>query len=597
MKRIKNVFYAIISALIFSSCIDSILDKKPLDIITEDAVWKDQTLIDAYLLNLYRGTTVLTQDGCGLVNGWGTDALSGTDDWTREFNFSPLATGPQWLNQLSDEAKTGWIYFDGVNKDVYKVKGITIDGGILEYWEAPYKVIRCLNMFIERVPDAPIDEELKRTRIAEARFLRAFNYFAMVKRYGGVPLITKVLSMDGTEEELYPKRNSEQEIYDFILAETDDLVNDLPSSNDVGRPNKWAAWALRCRVALYAGSIAQFGTIQLDGLLGIPSNLASEYYQKAYDAAWEIKTKSGYGLFKKYEDKVQNFRQLFVEKNHSEAILVVQHDGLDAIQSTGNGWSWDFLECPRPHAWGEGNNTAPYLEMAEDFENVDGSDGHLDREAIQQGEWTIEELWGKKDPRFFASIWTQGQAWKGTTVDFCPGGTQNPLGNDFKTGFGVLKYLDENANNMEWLCRSSTDYMTFRYGEILLNLAEAAFELNKTADALEAVNEIRERAGIPKLSEITREAIRHERKIELVFEGHRYWDLRRWRIATQVINDTNFSGIRYDYGSTAGKYKITILENIHGTTKTHFDESNYYLPITLSRTGANPNLKENPGYK
>ena len=138
MKRIKNVFYAIISALIFSSCIDSILDKKPLDIITEDAVWKDQTLIDAYLLNLYRGTTVLTQDGCGLVNGWGTDALSGTDDWTREFNFSPLATGPQWLNQLSDEAKTGWIYFDGVNKDVYKVKGITIDGGILEYWEAPY---------------------------------------------------------------------------------------------------------------------------------------------------------------------------------------------------------------------------------------------------------------------------------------------------------------------------------------------------------------------------------------------------------------------------------------------------------------------------
>lgn len=76
-----------------------------MDIITEDAVWKDQTLIDAYLLNLYRGTTVLTQDGCGLINGWGTDPLSSTTDWVREFNFSPIATGPQWLSQLSDEAK------------------------------------------------------------------------------------------------------------------------------------------------------------------------------------------------------------------------------------------------------------------------------------------------------------------------------------------------------------------------------------------------------------------------------------------------------------------------------------------------------------
>lgn len=607
MKNMKHLYWAFVGMLAFSSCIDDFLDKKPLDIITEDVVWQDATLMDAYLVNLYRGTSVLTQDASGLVNGWGTDALSSTGNWDREFNNSAVAPGPQWLNQLADEAKTGWIY--GASTDGFKCGGISINGGLLEYWEAPYKVIRSLNMFIERVPLSNVDDEFKTKRIAEARFLRAFNYFAMVKRYGGVPLITKVLQLDGTEEELYPKRNTEQEIYDFIISEMNDISgmenadgandtsDDLTVLNDVGRSNRWAALALQCRAALYAGSIAQFGTMQKNGLVGIPSSAANAYYEVAYKAALKIKEEGGYSLFNNYpDDKVKNFRQLFIEKNHSEAIMVVQHDGLDAIQSTGNGWSWDFLECPHPQSWGAGNASSPYLEFAEDFENIDGSSGKLDRQRVQQGEWSINELWGKKEPRFWATLWTQDQPWKGITVDFCPGGIQNPNGNDFKTGFGVLKYLDENANNMEWLCRSSTDYMVFRYGEVLLNLAEAAFELGKTDEALDAINDIRERAGLGDLASVTREDIRHERKIELAFEGHRYWDLRRWRIATSVINGTNYSGIRYDYGSQPGKYKITILENVHGTTNTRFEESNYYFPITLGRTGANPNLEENPGY-
>lgn len=595
MRLINRIWVLLPMFLTCLSCQDDILNKKPLDIISDDVVWNDQALMDAFLANLYRATPVLVQDCSGLANGWGTDPLSETTSWDREFWASPHGTGFLTLNQLSDEAKQGW---EG-SGDTWKLNGISVDGGLMEYWNAPYKVIRNLNMFIEQANNSPLDKDFLTKRVGEARFLRAFNYFAMVKRYGGVPIITKVLAMDSPEEELYPCRNSEKEVYDFIISEMEDVKeNYLPETTDVGRPSKWAALALQCRAALYAGSIAQFGKVQLEGLLGIPSDQAAHYYQIAYDAAMEIKDFGPYALFEKYEDKVENFRQLFIEKNHSEAIFVVQHDGLDAIQSTGNGWSWDFTQCPRPHSWNCGNSDAPYLEMIDEFENIDGTSGKMDRDLIQQGEWTLEELWGKKEPRFAATIWTQGTPWKGAVVGFCPGESQNIVANDLagKTGFGVLKYTDEEANNMEWFCRSKTDYMTFRYGEVLLNLAEAAFELNKPDEALSAVNEIRSRAGVKTLESIDREKIRHERKIELAYEGHRYWDLRRWRIAVDVLNDKNYSGIKYDFGEQEGKYKITILENIYGTNRTVFQEKNYYFPITKSRRASNPNLVENPGY-
>lgn len=594
MTIINKIIVVLTTLGVCISCQDDILNKKPLDIISDDVVWNDQVLMDAFLSNLYRATPVLVQDCSGLANGWGTDPLSETSSWDREFWASPYGSGFLTVNQLSDEAKQGWLG----NGDGWKLNGISVDGGLMEYWNAPYKVIRNLNIFIEQAESSSLDEAFLTKRVGEARFLRAFNYFALVKRYGGVPIITKVLELDSPEEELYPFRNTEKEVYDYIISEMDEAAKNLPETTEAGRPSRWSALALQCRAALYAGSIAQFGKIQLDGLLGIPSEQAKDYYQKAYEAAMKIKDSGYFSLFNKYEDKVKNFRQLFIEKGHSEAIFVVQHDGLDAVQSTGNGWSWDFTQCPRPHSWNTGNSDAPYLEMIDEFENIDGTSGKMDRDMIQKGEWTLDELWGKKEPRFAATIWTEGTPWKGSVVGFYPGGSQNVNANDLagKTGFGVLKYTDEEANNMEWFCRSKTDYMTFRYGEILLNMAEAAFELGKTDEALQAVNEIRTRAGIANLTVVSREAIRHERKVELAYEGHRYWDLRRWRTAVEVLNDKNYSGIKYDLGTQEGKYKITILENIHGTNKTIFAEKNYYFPITKSRIASNPNLIENPGY-
>ena len=178
-------------------------------------------------------------------------------------------------------------------------------------------------------------------------------------------------------------------------------------------------------------------------------------------------------------------------------------------------------------------------------------------------------------------------------------GTQSSPG----TGFGVMKYLNESSNNLNsWPPTSDQDFIVFRYGETLLNLAEAAFELGKESEALAAINEIRERAGIVTLSSIDRDKIRHERKVELAFEGHRYWDVRRWRTATVDLS-RDFKQVQYflDVNSykdpnSPSKYKV-VITSAHATNPAQFREENYYLPITLARTANNPNLVENPGYE
>ena len=163
-----------------------------------------------------------------------------------------------------------------------------------------------------------------------------------------------------------------------------------------------------------------------------------------------------------------------------------------------------------------------------------------------------------------------------------------------------MKYLDESKDNgnssSAGIFGSKQDYIVFRYGEILLNYAEAAFALGKTSEALDAINKIRKRAGIAELTTIDVDKIRHERRVELAFEGHRYWDLRRWRIAEDYLS-RNMHGLRFILDYTTKKFRIQKIDKIDGATNTPlFRPENYYLPITHKRTNQNHNLVENPGY-
>ena len=267
MKKLIYIF--IIGLLTISSCSEDVLDKAPLDVVSDDVVWSDQLLIDAYLTQTYLEMTILTNETPN--KDWAS-----SDDWN----------GPFIVNELTDECTRNWIH----GQSDSKMWGILIGGGILEWWEPSYKTIRSLNEFIKRIENAPVKEDFKIMRAAEARFLRAYNYFSMVKRYGGVPLITVAQDINASEEELFRKRDKEQVIYDFVISEMDAIVNDLPdkAAAEYGRPSKITALALKSRAALYAGSIAQYGTVQLDGVVGIDNSKTSNYYQLAYDAAKTI---------------------------------------------------------------------------------------------------------------------------------------------------------------------------------------------------------------------------------------------------------------------------------------------------------------------
>ena len=595
MKRI--IISALTAGLLLgTSCSKGVLDKMPLDNITETHVWSDPLLIDAYLMQAYTQTTVfendLTQQPFVSNGGW---------------HFAPFL-----VNSVSDESKFNRTWAGNANS--FKSGGIRIGGGLMEWWETAYQVIRNLNDFIEKVPSAPIAENLKKTRVAEARFLRAFNYFSMVKRYGGVPLILKVQQVNDPVEELYPVRNTEAEIYDFVLSEMDAVAAILPekvADADYGRPSRYAALALKSRAALYAASIAQFGQPQQNGITGIPQSRQAGYYQASLDASNAITSSGLFQLYNKTpEDKTANFRNLFLDERNSETIFARQHDETERSVG-GNGWQYDFFQAPVPNGWGGGNQDGVYLETVEDFEYKDGRPGKLDRAALQTGLRNLDSLWAGKDPRFFASIYTQNTPWQGAPVDFHrgivkPDGSVTlesfngivPAGPNKYTGFGVLKYLDEGHDNLNsgTIYNSRIDWIVFRYAEILLNKAEALLETGNAAAALQLVNQVRERAGIVALGELTRNTLRHERKVELAFEGHRYWDLRRWRIAKEVLT-VNRSGLQFAMDSRSDRFKLIVLPKQDGANNPVFYDYNYYFPITRARTNVNKNLQENAGYQ
>jgi hypothetical protein len=579
----KLLYIAVILLFIFSSC-EKVLDKAPLDIISDDVVWDDPVLIEAYIVQVYSEMNFLA---------W---------RYNEDINM---------LSQLSDESRGGYEW-----RNVYltwKPGFLNENGGLEEWWG--YSTIRKMNEFLVQIETSPIPEADKAVMIAKMRFARSFAYFAMVQRYGGIPIITVPQAIDAPAEELYVSRDKEVDVYDFILDEMDAIAGDLPESYpnaEIGWPTKYAALALKSRAAMYAASIATWGEVKINGLVGIPASEAQRFWQASYDASKTIIESGPFQLYNKQPgNKTENFRQLFLDENNGEVIFSKQYTGLGGVAH-----SWDQREFPSQASAYSGNSTAVYLEMIESFENIDGTPGTLDRAAISGTTWNLRDLFANKDPRFHASIFFEGNTWQDDSLEDWRGlitpagdtivdGFYNGIaaqGRNFQTaqgalatGFAVKKYCDDtkitpNPNE------ASTDFIVFRLGEILLNYAEAAFELNKTDEALGAVNQLRERAGIALLSSIDRDKIRNERKVELFSENQRYWDLKRWRVAVSAISRP-FTGIATLYDVNSGKFVIEFLDNIDGQNQARFEDQHYYLPITPVRIANNPNLApENPDY-
>jgi hypothetical protein len=612
MKLYKVIFFAVVS-LIITACSDY-LEKETFDIITPEQVWKEPKLINGVMVNLYDGLQL--ED----FNYWYREAWRLQNPST----LSDEAQGSFQKDPMFDNGNATYTYEDYLFEQTFSDR---------------YKLIRNCNDFIKQVETAvSLSDADKTLLLAEARFLRAMHYFTLVQRYGGVPLVAESQEYDPDNlEALMVPRNKEVEVYDFIVKESREAAAGLPLRRDAPakyRADRGAALALCSRAALYAGSIAKYGSVQLDGVIGIPASEASRFFQTSCDVSSEILSLGVYALYdKKPDDRSQNYCEMFLKGNgdNGEYIFQKQYN-----VAGGKGHDWDKRNAPFSFTGGGwGCGVAPTLEMIEEYECTDGVTKPLQLTDPQGVPLRFENPYGLfegRDPRLYASVLLPGSPFKGSVVEWyrgiidfegerhiattdpgrggqveINGVTYSTVGNDggadagdaSKTSFHQKKFIDETLTDMN-MGKSETPWPVFRLGEIYLNLAEAAIELGRNAEALQAVNAVRERAGILLLTGIDVAKVRHERKIELAFEGHRFWDMKRWRIAHLDVEQGGLNGFR----GTALHPWLDISDNKfvfergYNTPKQRriFLEKNYYIKINTGDINSNPKLVQNPGY-
>jgi len=566
------------------------LDRKPLNIISDSDVWESEQLIDINLAALY--------------------------------NAIPMGfAGNPHLANLTDESS--YHEEDAVGVSNYGNHFYALNPGM-------YSWIRKANYFIQRIKTATIPEARIKEYSAESRFIRAYYYFDLVKKYGGMPIIEEVQTFDNNLEALQVPRNKEDDVYGFILKELDAAITDLPDSrnaNNANRATKMVAQALKSRTMLFAGSIAKYGTVQLDGLAGIPASKANSYFTESMKASKAVMESNIFGLYDKLYnpaskagDPVKNYQDIFLDKGNKEIIFQKAYSFPDKTHS------WDNLNIPEGFTTNQGSSITPLLELVESYEYIDGTPGTLNVEGLEFD--SPDDLYKNKDPRFTASVFRSGTPYIGRAVQIYRGiydtdgklydsesvpfpkdpsvmqvGIDGPFptGNYTKTGF----YIRKITNNTKAIVEpkfSDQNYIEIRYAEILLNYTEAALELRTNLpEALAAINLIRNRAGIKLLvaSELTMDRLRNERKVELAFEDKRFWDIRRWRIGTNLFKNTYMRGL-YPYLKYTGSGYKYIFKKISGYPLDNglsriFAERDYYSNLS-GYISTNKNIINNLGW-
>ncbi|MEZ0542816.1 RagB/SusD family nutrient uptake outer membrane protein [Fibrella arboris] len=611
MNRFHKLLTIGLLALSSTACQEDFLERQPPNIILESQVWNDPKLITSLLANYYDRLPAHTQ----IDNGW--DQFAAYD----EAMWSGNNDGP---NNIVNYGFERWRLWD-------------------------YGLIRDINLALESIEakSTSLTTAQKAQFSAEFRFLRAYMYFELVKRMGGVPIITKQLIYDfsGNPTSLQFPRNKESEVYDFVASELDAIKNDLGNAGSNTRANRYTAMALKSRAMLYAGSIAKYNNLlgapiqTAGGEVGIPANRATEYYTKALEAAKEVIT-GPYSLYRANANLGENFYEAITKKlNNNEVILA--KDFL-VTKDKRHSFSYDNIARNIREDNLSSSNITPTLNLVEDYEYLDGTSGELKtRTANDQDYIYYDNLSGpfaNKDARLYGTVIYPGTTfkglevqiqagvavWNGSSYQLVEGNTLGATYTDGKlltgssgpqrsqtevsnSGFYLRKYIDPAPLSSTRGIRSDMWWVRFRLGEVLLNAAEAAFELGQTADALTYVNRIRERAGFPanSLTSLTLARLQNERRVELAFEDHRVWDLKRWRIAHLVwdgntANPDAMLTALYPYrvvrpGSAQdGKYIFIKMVAPRFRAPRLFQFGNYYSSIDQAVINNNPKIVRNP---
>lgn len=531
MKKYSIILFLSIIALSIG-CKKDLLNSQPLDKYSDADVFQDSTLSNLFLNNLYAG--VPTQ-----FAGVMTDAMS---------------------DQL---------YSSG-NLSIYQNTFLasSVPQNIQNVYNNSYISIRRCNTYIENVDRLPASNALKNRTKDEARFIRALQYSYLINYFGAVPLITKAQNLD---ENLNVPRNSYDDVVKFITAEMDDInknqfLSYKYTNANVGRVTIGAALALKSRVLLYAASY-------------------NNNWKAASDAAKEVidmAGKAGYGLFANYETLFQS-----ANDNNIEVIFDHQYkQNFLGYHVHHYNLPWG-LTPPGPTALNQ-----PTQNIVNEYEMTNG------KMISESGSnFDAARPYANRDPRLNASVFYDGSVWKGITVDLKPGSDFNPSFAALTTGYAIRKMQDPAFDpfNTATSYGGGQNYIIFRYAEIYLNYAEAAFRSGQPEEARIYINKVRTRPSVnmPEIlpGTLTIEKIMHERTVELAFEGTRLWDIRRWKLGPQLLG-TPLKGINITQtGSNPRVYtEINAVER-------NFTDKLYLFPIYQTEVEKNPALlPNNPGW-
>lgn len=558
-KFFSNIYIsaAISIAFTLSSC-NGFLDREEDSFIDKTATFDSYNRTKQYLTYAY----TLLPDG---LNRFSREAMlaSATDD----AEFAIESAEIQQLNNGSWNALNNpddvWNrYYSGISKCCTLLENTNH-----------------VNLDISRLdPDKQVEyaNSLKDIRMwrAEARFLRAYFHFELLKRYGPIPIVTSTLSINGNYENT--PRPTMKEVVDFIAKECDIAADTLELTpwrnvNDAfGRATKGAALALKSRLLLYAASplYVDFGDTNESNK---PTDVA--LWKSAADAAKAVIDLNQYELASSYGDLFKNDFQ------NKEYIFVRRY----AANS-------DFEKSNFPVSFGGKGGTNPSQNLVDDYEMLDGTpfDWNDPAKAAQPFE--------NRDARLGATILMNMAPFKGKKVATYPEGadaTPNP--NATKTGYYLRKFLNEDVNIQTGGSSSGHVVPLFRLAEIYLNYAEALNECDPTnPDIALYLNKVRNRASLPNVSALSQEQMRaviqHERRVELAFEEHRSWDVRRWKIASSTLG-APLMGVQIERKPLGGYTYMPVK-----VEQRVFQPKMYWYPIPQSEVLKLKQWKQNNGW-
>lgn len=459
-------------------------------------------------------------------------------------------------------------------------------------WSDLYAVIRDINSFLDLYNEETLSRyqytdgfedsmEQSLMYLNEVRALRAVYYFELIKRYGDVPLVTTVLTQEEANEIC---QTPFADIVDYIVTECDAVMDLLPIDysnfvgGETGRITKYALMGLKSRVLLYAASPLH------------NSDDDTSLYEAAADAAYDIIDLGVFSMVSLDSDPLYDGANEFL---NSKQLIFERRSGNESND-------YESRNMPISLEGAEGGNT-PSQNLVDAFEFSDGTTFDWDNPDHVRQMYTYDDGTPSRDPRLYYKVIHNGASFMNSTIQTYVGGTDgSPIAGATLSGYYLKSWMNEGVSlSATTPVTKKHHYPMFRYGETLLNYAEAMNEWkdpsytddNHPISALTAVNIIRTAAGMPEITETTqdtfRERLRNERRVELAFEDHRFWDIRRWKIG-DVVKDIYGVEITVSGGTTSYKKKL-IQTRI-------WNDKMYLYPISNAEIFINSNLVQNSGW-